>query len=90
MAGILPFERDHGAECYESGWEFSKDCPERCTLRKEKRVRELEQVARVMYSALIYCSNGCSEGCPMLDDGCIVSSGELQSRLEVLGVSVDD
>lgn len=55
----------------------------------DERCRRLEQLARDLYAALSYCSNGCSEGCPMLDDGCTVSSGELRSRLEALGVSLD-
>ena len=49
-----------------------------------------QQVARDMHSALNHCSSGCSDGCPMLDDGCTVSSGELRSRLEALGVNLGD
>ena len=56
----------------------------------EQRCQLLEQLARDMHSALNYCSSGCLAGCPMLDDGCTVSSGELRSRLEALGVSLGD
>ena len=56
----------------------------------EQRCHQLEQLARDMYVALIYCSNGCSEGCPMLGDGCAVASEELRARLEELGVILDD
>ena len=56
----------------------------------EQRCRQLEQVARDMYAALIYCSNDCCEGCPMLDDGCAVASNELRARIEELGVILDD
>lgn len=65
-----------------------QDCMMPCFV--PSRAVMLAEVARDMHSALNYCSSGCSEGCPMLDDGCTVSSGELRSRLEALGVSVDD
>lgn len=56
----------------------------------ERRCQQLEQVVREMYGALTFCTGGCAGGCPMLDDGCSVDSGALRSKLETLGVSLDD
>lgn len=92
MAEVLPFECEHEAQCHESGWEFSKDCPERCTLRKEKRVKELERVVKVMFRftqglnavALKTVSNA-----KLRTDGnaCI---SDLAERLKTMGVRVDE
>lgn len=69
------------------------DCPERIPedgCRVKARCYDLQEAVREMYRALTFCSGGCAEGRPMLDDGCSVCSGSLLSRLGALGVSLDD
>lgn len=96
MAEVLPFECEYEAECYVSGWDYSRHCPERCTLREKKRVKELERVAQMMSRTLqlmymdlkrldakdsLYIERKAARG---------MRIRELNERLEEVGVSVDD